>query len=287
MMKSFLILVSIFFVFISCTEKKSTEPDETDDTPLASVIIDANGGKLEYEDLLITIPAGSFNNSTELKVFQDASLNSEFENMLSESYIIDGIPENFNVPIEIKLRSQTPNNGEAVIAIGEEVFSRRSGEVEMNFYFIESNVEGEYVTAAFTPPGIGLSKQNNAAGIRQGTTRIATMSAARISSYTTNQGHFKIDVSGNMISSNALEALGNYFEEAYNYYQGLGFSYAKRTSWPMQVTVKQLPGAYGEYSNSVRGHNYGYIEFDHTGATNAETDPNARITAGHEFFHFV
>lgn len=284
-MKACLYVILILLLSLAaCKDKSSSEPEETENPPLASEQIDMNGGGVEYEDLVVNVPAGSFAGSSEIKILKDESINPGIQNIYSEVYVIDGIPENYSLPIEVKLNSSAVFEGEPVVVVGEEVFSRKEGTSEFSYNLLDAVEEAGAVIAQLPVPDNGLFKSSNTL---QEEIRIAVMVAARVTTYTTPQGHFKIDVEGTSISINALEALGNYLEEAYNYYQTIGFSYSARTNWPMSVTVTSSQTNYGEYSNSRWGDNYGYIEFRPTDVVNAESDPEVRRTAGHEFFHFV
>lgn len=278
-----IITIVVFLVLLSCKEESPTEP-ENNEQILASAVIGTGGGSIEYEDILISIPPGSFQSEHEIKILRDESVQPDFNNIYSPIYVIGGVPSTYFSPIEINIISSVIENGEPVIAVGEEVFSRVQGTTIRSYYFLKSDEDGEYVTADLPAADDGFYKSS---GIDEEETRIPVMVAARVATYTTTQGHFQIDVEGSSISILALEALGSYLEEAYTYFQSIGFDYSARDRWPMSVLVTPEQKNYGEYSNSRLGNNFGFMELSTTDVQNALTDAEVRRTAGHEFFHFV
>ncbi|MDD3558705.1 MAG: hypothetical protein PHW27_09040 [Melioribacteraceae bacterium] len=278
------IITTVFIlVFLSCKEESPTEPENKEEI-LASEVIGIGGGSIEYEDILISIPPGSFQSEHEIKILRDESIHPDFNQIYSPIYVIDGIPSAYFSPIEINIKSSVIENGEPVIAVGEEVFSRAQGNTTRAYYFLKSIDNGDYITADLPATDDGFYKGS---GIDEEETKIPVMVAARVANYTTAQGHFQIDVEGSSISILALEALGSYLEEAYTYFQSIGFDYSARDRWPMSVLVTPDQKNYGEYSNSRLGNNFGFMELSTTDIQNALTDAEVKRTAGHEFFHFV
>ena len=84
------------------------------------------------------------------------------------------------------------------------------------------------------------------------------------------------------------EQFEKYLNAAYDELVKMGFSFSKRTSWPVHVNLNNRQSdkaeILGEFTPSKRGDNYSYITFNFG---NMPNEALMKSTAGHELFHLV
>ncbi len=247
---------------------------------LVSEHVGYSGGEVNAGDVSVSFPSGSFSSSTEVKVYKVYE-NPFGENAISSAFRLE-VSDSFSKPVEVRIKYSGTPSGEVVIAIGEKSFVGSLGEEEETYYFIPATISNGYATAEI--PGMA-SLSASQVGIKASTTGYSfdLWVLAGYSKYETD--HFRIYFPSSLAYSSAIEELGNALENAYKTYKNMGFSYSARTKWPMEVVVKKLgSGVYGYYSPSMFGVNYGKMEINKDKLDNME---EMKITAGHEFFHFV
>ena len=238
-----------------------------------------SGGSLNAGDLTVTFQTGTFSGNTEVKIYRI------YENPFGSGAVSDGFrletSNPITKPVEVRIR-YSGSSDDAIVAVGEKSFISSLGKEEETYYFIPATISNGYATAEI-PAMASISSSQT--GIKASSTGYSfdLWVLTGYSKYETQ--HFRIYFPSSLAYSSAIEELGNALEKAYQTYKTMGFSYSARTKWPMIVVVKKLgSGVYGYYSSSVFGVNYGKMEINQDKLDNME---EMKITAGHEFFHFV
>ena len=277
-----LLLLLSTFLFQTCSDDNSpTEPEAQ--SSLAAATIGNGGGTLTTEELELSVPPGAFTTDTKITlslIKEDAG----FGNELSKEYKFEGVPQTFTKPLTIKMKYDGDLTDSSYIAIGENTFIKSLNAENISYRLLSARDSSGYLVAAIPPAYTpGLLKGSSNSSLNEDKLAFSVLAIAGYSSYISEQKHFKIDFPSS-VPTEAYD-LASYLETAYSKFKGLGFSYNKRTKWPVEVTVKRLKSTVSGYSmNSMWGDDYGYMEFNFDKIGNAE---EMKVTAGHEFFHLV
>ena len=282
----FFFLLLLLFSFINCTDNIGTDNPPVDDPAVKSFIeatINETGGIIELDEFIVTIPAGAFESSYDLKVSVLDQDDSGFDQALSALCQIEGLPEKINAPIQLSLKKSGTGTENSYIAIGESTYIKSLDEEGISYQLTDATenegfIIGEIPTLVPEDGFMSESIDNREVG----KITLKLLAIAGYSSILSSNGHFRVYVPTTL--SSEITNLSSYLEAAYTKFNQLGFSYSKRTRWPVHVTVKNLNSADGVYINSIWGNNYGYIEIDKK-VLNSENE--MKTTAGHEFFHLV
>jgi hypothetical protein len=273
-----LLLVLCSLVFLVSCGGGSTSPTGGQTPPaLATQVIGAAGGELQHGGFRLTVPAGAFPEDIELTLHAGTEDFPDTEgSWATGQYRLEGVPTAIADTLQLDLVVQNPGEGEPLVLVGEFVFPRSLGEIDLAWNPFEAEVHGDTLSTLI-PPTVSEGKMvvdYELVDLPLGGTFYYT---------TTETAHFRIYRPLGMTAPAA--DLGTYLEEAYDDFQGMGFSYAKRTRWPVRAIVMALKeGRYGEAVGSVWGYNYTSLRFSTANLSNAT---RMRRTAGHEFFHFV
>ena len=278
------LMVLILASFISCSEDSPTDPKEQEANTLSSKTISSSGGSITTDNVEIEIPSGTFSSSQEIKILESTEDNMFGAEAFSDFYTLDGLPLETNEPIKIKMKYSGTITDSSFIAIGEKNFTSSLNAETTSYQFISARDSAGYLIATI-PPLLGstLEKDVSQSSINGDKLAINIGAIGGYVSYLSEQGHFKINFPSSVLTQ--AYDLADYLEKAYTKFIDLGFSYSRRTKWPVQINVKQLKSTTFGYSyNSVWGDNYGYMEFNFDKMDDKE---NLKLTAGHEFFHLV
>ena len=269
---------------VSCSEDSPTDPKEEKIVSLSSQTITSTGGSIKTDNLEIIFPSGCFKSSKEIKILESTEDNLFGENTLSDFYTLSGLPLEFSEPIKIKIKYTGSLTDSSYIAIGEKNFTSSLNAETTSYKLISAKDSSGYLIATLPPlSNATLEKNTTSFSINADNLSINLGAIVGYVSYKSPQGHFLINTPSSVITQ--AYDLADYLETAYNKFKTLGFSYDRRTKWPVQVNIKRLgTSVYGYSYNSVWGNNYGYLEFNFDKMDDKE---NLSVTAGHEFFHLV
>lgn len=287
------IIVSLFLssiIFFSGCSNDPTSPNDQNPPPppAGSSTIGSGGGMLSTDNFELLVPAGAFASDQEITLTVIQNDNSGFDNKISSEYKLDGLPQTFALPLKIKIKYSGSISDSAYIAVGEENWVNSLNSM-VNCYHLQSTIDSAGYLVTTIPPitSTGLMKGEANSEFTGDKIAVNLLAVAGYVSYVSQQEHFKIRFPSSVL--NEAYDLADYLETAYTkFHESLHFDYSRRTNWPVSVTVRDLrkPNhtVYGYTINSMWGDNYGYMEFNFYEMGNSE---NMRITAGHEFFHFV
>lgn len=275
-----LLSLALLALATGCSDS-TTGPDvPPPPTALASATIGPEGGSLTNEDVSIDIPAGAFTAAVELELFAYTDEFPAEGGAATGTYRISGLPAEFEQPLTVHLRAEgtPPNGAEPLLLLGEPVFVSSLQASGPAWHPVEAVLEDGFLSATLpaNPGQDQASKDLEYLDLPLGGTFY-------YSSVTSAQGHFKIYHPLGM--SAPAGDLGQYLEAAHTVFQGMGFSYARRTRWPVRAIVLAMPaGRSGECAPSIWGDNYGSLRFSTSQLPQADV---MRVTAGHEFLHLV
>ncbi|VAX21110.1 hypothetical protein MNBD_IGNAVI01-3089 [hydrothermal vent metagenome] len=277
-----LLLLLTVLLFQTCSDDNSpTEPGVA--STLAETTIGTGGGTLTTDELELNVPIGAFAGDTKISLSVEKE-DAGFDNALSKEYKFEGLPQTFTKPLTIKMKYNGDLTDNSYIAIGEDTFVKSLDGETTSYRLISARDSSGYLVATIPPTSDnGLFKGSSNTSLNGDDVAFSALAIAGYVSYTSPNGHFKISFPSSVITQ--AYDLSDYLEAAYTKFQSLGFSYSRRTKWPIEVTVKRLESSvYGYSMNSMWGDNYGYMEFNFDKMGNAV---DMKVTAGHEFFHLV
>ncbi len=256
-----------------------------DTTPAWMAVVDHRGAVLENENARVTIPPNAIIGPPsvvrlEKSHAQPFGYNSDEAGPL---YQLSGIPLETQLPIEIELTNPNYWWENPRVGLGREGFSASNSKVLRTYTILDPGI-GEFGVLRFQLPVMDTTGLRTVQSDQEGEYSVDFLALAGYSRYTT--AHFSIAFH-RACDTEVVENLASDLESAWSLYQSgeVGFSYARRTNWPLDVTLRDMgAGLYGAATSSLLGDNYGTLSFN----TTYMTDPAVRrVTAYHEFFHIV
>ncbi|MDX2175110.1 MAG: FG-GAP-like repeat-containing protein [Candidatus Sumerlaeia bacterium] len=254
------------------------------DLPEGIINVGSEGGTVEWENVRLTIPPGAIDGQRAIvRIIHSDEHPFGWNGVIGQGplRIITGIPEDFDAPLQLRVRDNRDNPSYLPeLYIGEPGFSS-SRTAESNYFRrldLTSNV-WPHMEGVIDPPG-GRSETR---ATHDGTYSFGIAVLGGHSYYTT--AHFQVCFPSS-IDTQLVEGLADDLEDAYNAFKNtLGMDFSPRTRWPFEVIVKEMDSTvFGEQYNSIRGNNYGGIDFNNLKLSLAD---ERRATAFHEFFHAV
>ena len=114
----YLFVLSLLLTF--CSKDNPTSPEE--EIPgelLATTTIGPEGGSLQTEGFKLTVPEGAFTGAADLKLYSEPAAEHLIEIAVSELFSVEGIPEDFQKPLNISLKYSGELSGINFIAVGK------------------------------------------------------------------------------------------------------------------------------------------------------------------------
>jgi len=267
-----LVLISISILFLTTCEKDPTGP--TDNTPITSATIGTDGGKLETEGFLLQVPVGSFPRDVTLNLSISSEESGFGERSVSESFIIEGLPDEFDKPLRLAIKYNVELSDSSFIAVGKMAYDYLSGDSSVVYHFIPIKDSTGFLIGEVTS---GLKQMvNKLVQNRIPNSFTWTRFIAATGEHELKTDNFTIKYPG-IYSDGHIEAFGNLFNETLNLIRNdlkfrYFFSYAtpcgienKCWKWPIEVIINE---------------NVDYMSFDYrkTGIDNIEVFINTNGT---------
>ena len=106
-MKKVLLLAVIASIIASCDKLNNNPDPDPEDNPesvLAEGNIGSSGGIIEAEGIILTIPSGSFSDAVTVQILAGEESDNVFgDNLITGLYRIDGLPNDFTIPVEVAI----------------------------------------------------------------------------------------------------------------------------------------------------------------------------------------
>jgi len=233
-----LIVFSFCLIFLSTCKKDPTSPSENE--PQTTVTIGSDGGTLETADFSLQVPAGSFQNEAtlSLSISTDASIFGD--NSASQTFIIDGLPDEFEKPLRLAMKYNGELSDSSYIAVGKMSYDYFSADSSVVYHFISiKDSSGFLVGSLKGNPG---NSANKLANITDDIVNPWTwfIGATGQKEYKTDHFNFKYP---SIYGSATIQTLGNQFEETLTKLSG-EFNF-KFPDWWWQLDVILNDNRYG------------------------------------------
>jgi len=256
-------------------------PDPGGDA-LATATIGSDGGTLTGGEATLVVPPGAFTDATDLGLYTDVAATPFPGHEGSPLYRVEGLPASYEKPLTI--RFAVPEGGtDALVAMGERNFSTSVPGMVTGFHMLATVVADTTATAS-VPAATGPAED------AEGPLPVWFL---RVNDYETDAAptapgaapaavsHFSISYpKGGAALAATLETA---LEHAYTTFNSWSFSYSRRTSWPVPVTLCVLADTtFGYFTPSRWGNNHGTLEFN---INRMDEEEELQATTAHEFFH--
>jgi hypothetical protein len=274
-----MVVISVLLTYSGCKKDDNSPREDTYDLAISKVI-GPEGGSISSNEVTIEFPAGAFSGSESIELYTSSTVNPFGDDGNSDVFWLNGLPDNLSTPVKVSLRYRGALSDKSYICIGKPVIAT-------------SGVDTTWSQSMFTA--------EDSSGFLKATIPAGSMKKMKSATYTGKYGfplfsttgywyyktdHFNIHFPGRYKSTGVIESLADGLEGSYDTLLKMGFTYNERTSWPLEVTVKQLPPEVNGQANRSFPwtNNCGYIEI----STDIMNDkPLLKITGAHEFFHIV
>lgn len=220
-------LSAAIVIAYGCSSPTKPKDSDTNTTGGQTVVIrnvDANGGTLASEDIVITIPQGALNESKELSIAECDDI-SPVVNQVTGTYSLSGVPRDFsrNIDVKIKYNGELSENNFMVIRWDTATIADDST------YSVHEIVEAE-AENGFLAASIPASLNFSSAAKRAVDLSQVTINVFGISNYIgiQNGGRFRlIFPAENLLFA---KGLSDALDEAYDDILSYGFQYNHQAS---------------------------------------------------------
>lgn len=260
-------------------EPKPNKPEEP--TYVTSSSVGISGGKLNDLSIDLEIPAGCFSQPKTVQITKSSSGTTMGTYESSTFYKVSGIPVGFSKPLQVKLSPSEGSPENLLVSVTEQKFIPSLQKMVSTTQFLPFTKSGNKYNFEYQP-------FESSANLPDST---LTLTFGLVKNYeelptTKAPSKFKIHAPINL-RVGAFE-LRDHLDRIFTELENMQFSFSKRTSWPMSVTVKVFStdqqSVYGYFAQSPWGHNYSSLEFN---GTHINNNRELIATAGHELFHFA
>jgi len=283
MKKLFPFLMFGLLVFNACKKENGSSNVDSTGVVVVEKTVNADGASMTIDAFTVDIPKNAFSTATSISLSK-ASDKPFGTNQKSDIYFVNNLPENIYSPIILSMSGFKETDDVKILIVEKSFISSLNKEV-LNYRFAPHVYVNGKLQISMSVSSCNNTKSAEIVNAGSNPMAVGILAVASHATYISAQGHFRIT-----FPSSALDGamdLAQYLEEAYTNYSSspLTFSYAARTTWPVEVSLCPLENTvYGYMSASVWGDNSASMSFN---LNKISDKAELRITAGHEFMHFV
>lgn len=245
LLKSFNI-ITVFLLSIilnlSCSEKPTTSPEEetsSDGFSLeATTTIGTQGGTITTDEFSLTVPAGSFSQQGEIRLYSaDSSLFGE--ETVTKFFRLEGLPSDFTTQLRIAIKYNKVLTNESYIAVSENVVDELTGE-STTVYNLEDAADSSGFLVGYLEPsldGTALLSPNKSTSVNAENNKNVQAVSNYLSEYRSENFRFKYPTHSNV----AVQKLASTLEKNYEIIKNslkLSISKAKKQDglWTVEMT---------------------------------------------------
>ncbi len=155
-----LFIISIFILTLSCSDDPSS-PVIEEEIPLASKTIGPSGGKIESDDISVSVPSGAFDNNYDISISEVSDDGGFGENTISGSFKISGLPFSYSAPIKIKVKYSGELTGNSFIAVGNNVFDEANSDSSFEYNLFEASDSAGFLISEIPGNNLGAIKKTS------------------------------------------------------------------------------------------------------------------------------
>jgi hypothetical protein len=254
-------------------------------TIITNGVIGPEGGSIGDGSVAVDVQPGTFSADTPVSV--ETGPDGRYEDQASGGFYIVGIPDTFSQPITVRLKMTEPPgpDGIPLLALeeGEVLLYGTQAAPGRDARYFQGTFDNGWFTATIPPTANDLGTSSLRSASAETDKRVYVTVVNRRHYLNSTGGRFLVyfPAGDEVLASTVADALDN----AYTQIEGLGMSWARRTTWPLEVTIRIMGASSfdGEMLTSrFWGVNGATITIN---STNMASDDIAKATAGHELMH--
>lgn len=279
----YLFFVAIIILVFSCDINDILNDEDEKEEVQNTIEVGPNGGTINVDDITISIPSGAFAEATNIKISSVPNTGDDVD-IVTRIYSIEGIPIQFSKPIDISIKHSGNISDQSYLIVQEESYIPSLGGSSVSNNYFEAIISGDSIKCQIPAKPADLAKFSSVVKLED-YSLWNIVATTRKKNHTTSNNHFNIVYSSSKDNISDIIALGQFLEDAYTKIQGLGFSYSRRTTWPVQVYIENLAIVdYGLFNASYWSYNRDYMRFNRIHLSDQAA---MKTTAIHEFFHLA
>lgn len=284
-------LMVILVLLLSCSSDKSTDPPEEPPASgydlVTTTTIGATGGAIDDGTVSIEVPANALSQSTDLSLYVSSTAKPFGDQGVSSTYRLEGLPEDYDDNLHVKIRYSGPLNEESFIAIGEKTYDPEVDDSVETYSLIDATDSSGFLVADI---GIdaGDASHSGSFGKRSNSANLIRylLGASDMQTYQTTW--FKISYP-KILRENVIQ-MNSFMEDALNELEKLYFYQHQITEvLPFRVVVREKVSH--NFARFIPRENYRYYTRpSHTTIEVNELDigttryADLRISVAHEIY---
>ncbi|MFH1313488.1 MAG: hypothetical protein ABIJ00_09745 [Candidatus Eisenbacteria bacterium] len=233
------VLVVVVLLLCGCGGDSPTSTDTPVETPEATATIGPDGGTLEIDDFVMTVPAGAFSSDTDLKLFEAAEDHGFGANCVSRFFRLEGLPASFAESLTVRMGYVGTVGEGLLMAVGEMMeFSDTDLETydDPVFEFHTATEVSGFLEAVI--PGTGIVSHNRTTILpAQAGSRKNYLAALKDVEMKGTSEHFVFVYPVSLYGY--VDDLAEYMEAALDTVETVGIGYERKVwKWPGQVVIR-------------------------------------------------
>ena len=254
-------------------------------------------GTLSNDGVLVDMKSVGLQNGEANLQKTNSTENDKISGLVSDLYVLE-IDKEITKSITISIPIKQPDSGTIMLGVGMD-YKDNSDKTFTVYRYVEAKISNGIATASYIPADYdsGTVKLTDNKAAKAMGVRYAKFGLFTRTSYYKDKGtHFSVTHpraigkdGTEFLKESDLDLLFRDMEEVYDMFVGdLGYSYSKRSVYPIQVHISNLgslDGAYDSLSNIDNCNIYINSELLKSGYSSNQTKVKSIFT--HEFFHFV
>jgi hypothetical protein len=264
-----------------------------------SAVVSSKGGDVKLDDLQLSVGSGLKDSLNFTLTSTSPSGDGKPDGLQSALYVIE-TDEVCDVLVHVRVKlpeGQSADN--LMLGVGADYTDSDGKSTHVGYRYMDAAVEGGYAEADITPSDYATQAKvmlpgNPFVAYAAPQNLRVYVGVFQCSAYFAQGGHFKLYYPGAANKAGAQAMLTD-LESVYQSFLDAGYSYGKRTSWPMEVDVVNIArgdlGGYLEsgFWNAATGRTpeHGWIEINKKLFVGGYQRDQLKPVLGHEWFHFV
>jgi len=285
----FLLACIILLSFQNC-KKDINDPTENNGEIVSEAKIGSEGGVLTTSDVEFSIPAGSLESTTQLKIIESDSI-YDGENQFSQTFLLEGVPSTYTGELNVKIKYSKPLEDKSYIACHFKTAPISIGHETISCKYLEAKDSSGYLVGTIDF-GDGNRTLKSTSEIAVTDIQLEFSATSRMSSTTetTENPMISFDIiCPNDIPNEFRLKVVKYFAAISKIFAEHGFNYTARDNselFPIYIVRDAAAADYGFSSRAFPWTiNGSYIQLNYPICST--NDSELKSTIAHEFFHFV
>ncbi|MFC1683340.1 hypothetical protein ACFL0G_03950 [Candidatus Zixiibacteriota bacterium] len=291
-----ILIITVLALLPSCSKDKPTSPKGDDYELVESGTVGPGGGTFGNEDFSLTVPPGAFGSDAQLELYVSTDDQPFKEYQITSAYRLEGVPDYFTQPLEVRIKYIGTLSDSANLAVGEEGIAYGSGESSFHYSLYQAADSSGYLVAQLPVRETQRSLRRAGSFTKEATTGsqgylyLLILGLRDYFHHTSSGGHFLIWYPQDRVL--LVDDLDSYLEAAFDTCLAMGFRYHSKKKWPQVVYIfpegLMHSSEYGEFV-SILGETGACIEYLIFNRDNFDdwNLPRIRMSAGREFVDLV